>query len=80
MVAHIAFDMAIYMGRYMDNDQQPPWLSFAKVFNFSFVLLLKSITVYDSALHAILRRFNGVSHKWKEILRNVPSFLSNTGI
>ena len=27
MVAHIAFDMAIYMGRYMDNDQQPPWLS-----------------------------------------------------
>ena len=25
MAAHIALDMAIYMGRYMDNDQQPPW-------------------------------------------------------
>ena len=80
MVAHIAFDMAIYMGRYMDNDQQPPWLSFAKVFNFCFVLLLKSIMVYGSAQHAILRRFNRDSHKWKESLQNVPSFPSNTGI
>ena len=81
MVAHIAFDMAIYMGRYMDNDQQPPWLSFAKVFNFCFVsLLLKSIMVYGSTQHAIFKIFNRVSHKWKEILRNVPSFLSNTGI
>ena len=67
MVAHIAFDMAIYMGRYMDNDHQPPWLSFAKVFNFCFIsLLLKSIMVYGSTQHAILRRYNRVSHKWKE--------------
>ena len=56
MVAHIALDMAIYMGRYMDNDQQPHWLSFAKVLNFCFVLSLKSITMFGSALNATYSR------------------------